>query len=431
MLIGANQQGTRRAMAVTAIESAAAARAGRAQMLSILIGASVMLSLTMGMRQSLGLFMGPITRDLGITAADFTFAIAIQNITWGLTQPFFGAAADRWGHRPIMLLGAIVYAAGLYLTMIATGAMALTIGSGLLIGVALSCGGASLAMSASARAVPERARSLVLGIVSAAGSLGTVLAAPMAQSLIVAYGWHFALVGFLGLAAAMLPACFLAGGVDRIPSAPARRGEATLGGVLREAARHRGFLVMTAAYFVCGLQLVFLTTHLPTYLAICGMDPMLSAEALSVIGFFNVLGSWLFGWLGGRYPKHVLLGLIYIVRSAALAIYFALPATPATTLLFAATMGTLWLGVVPLVSGLVAHMFGVRFMATLTGVAFLSHQIGSFLGAWGGGLIFDALGSYDRAWQIGVAIGLLAGAAQILLHESPRAGTARPVPAAA
>ena len=170
---------------------------------------------------------------------------------------------------------------------------------------------------------------------------------------------------------------------------------------------------------MCGLQLVFLTTHLPTYLALCGLDPMLSAQALATIGMFNVAGSYLFGWLGGIYPKQVLLGLVYILRSLAIAAYFMAPASPFSTLAFAAAMGTLWLGVIPLVNGLVAQIFGLRYMATLTGIAFFSHQVGSFLGAWGGGLLYDALGSYDRAWQSAVVVGLIAGIAQIFMDDRP------------
>jgi len=194
----------------------------------------------------------------------------------------------------------------------------------------------------------------------------------------------------------------------------------TMREVVGAAARSRRYLVMSGAFFVCGLQLVFLTTHLPTYLAICGLDPMLSAKAIAVLGGFNVVGSWLFGWLGGRYPKHILLGLIYLLRSAFIAIYFALPATEASTLLFAAAIGLLWLGVIPLVNGLVAETFGVHFMATLAGIAFLSHQLGSFVGAWGGGLVLDMLGSYQRAWQFGVAVGLAAGVVQIAAGGAAR-----------
>jgi predicted MFS family arabinose efflux permease len=394
----------------------------RAQSLAVLIGASLMLSLAMGMRQSLGLFMVPITRDLALTAADFTFAIAVQNIVWGITQPVIGAVADRFGIRKVAIAGVFVYAAGLGLTAIG-GQIGLLLGAGILIGVALSATGSSLAMSAAARVATPSSRSLILGIVSGAGSLGTFAAAPMAQSLIVSDGWVLALVGFIGLTAAMLPAAFFAGSADRVaPGAGGRRFDEpsqTLRGVLGEASRHGGYVVMASAFFVCGLQLVFLTTHLPTYLANCGLDPMLSAEALATIGMFNVGGSYLFGWLGDRYPKQVLLGLVYILRSLAIAAYFLFPASTASTLLFAAAMGTLWLGVVPLVNGLVAQIFGLRYMATLTGIAFFSHQVGSFLGAWGGGILYDMLGSYDRAWQSAVAIGLVAGVAQIFMDDRP------------
>ena len=184
--------------------------------------------------------------------------------------------------------------------------------------------------------------------------------------------------------------------------------------VLGQAARHRPFLVMSGAYFVCGLNLVFLTTHLPTYLAICGQSPLLSAEAIAVIGGMNSIGSIAAGWLGGKYPKHILLGLLYILRAFVFTAYFIMPPTPASTLLFAAAMGMLWLSVAPLVSGLVAEMFGTRYMATLLGIAFVMHQVGSSLGAWGGGVIFDKFGSYDHAWHIGVLVGFSAGVIQIL-----------------
>ena len=396
--------------------------------LPILLGASLMLSLGMGMRQTLGLLLGPVTRDLGLLAADFTFAVALQNITWGLTQPFVGALADRWGVRPVAMAGAVAFAAGVGLAATAQGVLAITVGLGLLIGVGLSCTASAMAMSAAARAVPDSRRSLVLGIVSAAGSMGTLVIAPLVQSVGGSLGWRAALLGFVALSAFMLPAAWMAGSIDR---APKRVGPGALGlaDTLRLAARSRVFLVMSAAYFVCGLQLVFLTTHLPTFLALCGMDPMLGAEALSVIGGCNVIGSWLFGYLGGRFPKHILLGGIYIARSAAIAAFFVSPVTPTTTLVFAAAMGLLWLGVVPLVSGLVAEIFGVRFMATLTGVAFLSHQVGSFIGAYAGGLIYDGLGSYDRAWQSAVAIGLIAGAMQITAGRPGRPETLVPAPA--
>ncbi len=394
------------------METNRAPNAAMAQAWPILVGASLMLSLSMGMRQTVGLLMGPITKDLAISTADFTFAVAVQNMAWGLSQPFVAAAADRWGLRRIAMAGALLFGTGLGLAVFAPGGTSLVLGVGVLVGLGLSCNGSSLAMSAAARPVSESSRSTVLGIVSAAGSVGTLLIAPLVQAINAAQGWRMALAMFMGLSVLILPAAFCAGGVDRLPRRASAR-DTTLGQTLRLAARDRGYVVMSGAFFVCGLQLVFLTTHLPTYLNLCGMDPVLGAEALSVIGGCNVVGSYLFGWLGGRLPKHVLLGSAYLLRSLSIAAFFILPVSPTSTLLFAASMGLLWLGVVPLVNGLIAEAFGLRFMATLAGVAFLSHQVGSFIGAYAGGLIYDALGSYDRAWQAAVAIGLVAGALQI------------------
>jgi predicted MFS family arabinose efflux permease len=377
----------------------------------ILFGAALLLTLGMGLRQSLGLFLTPVTRDLAVTATEFTLSVAIQNIVWGLSQAPVGAIADRFGLRVTMMAGAVIYVAGLGIMAAAGGAMTLYV-SGVLIGVALSCTASSLALTAAARAVPEERRSAMLGVVAAAGSLGTLLVPLGTQAFLANYAWQIGALFFVALAVAMLPAAFWAGGADRISRHGVMR--LTMREVLGEAAHHRPFLVMSAAYFVCGLNLVFLTTHLPTYLAICGQDPMLSAEALAVIGGTNCIGSLLAGWLGGRYPKHVLLGLLYILRAFAFTAYFVMPPTPASTLLFAAAMGMLWLSVAPLVSGLVAEMFGTRYMATLLGISFVMHQVGSALGAWGGGLIFDTMGSYDRAWQFGVLVGFAAGVVQIL-----------------
>lgn len=377
----------------------------------ILIGAAVLLSLGMGLRQSLGLFLTPVTRDLALTAADFTLAVAVQNIVWGASQAFVGALADRFGLRITMLAGAVIYVAGLVVMATARGAAGLVM-SGAMIGVALSCTASSLVMTAVARSVPEERRSKTLGIVSAAGSLGTLMVPITTQSILASHAWQIGALFFVLLAGLMLPSGFLAGGADRMPT----RGGArmTMRAMLGQAVRHRPFLVMSGAYFVCGLNLVFLTTHLPTYLAICGQDPMLSAEAIAVIGGMNCVGSLTAGWLGARYPKHILLGLLYILRAFVFTAYFIMPPTPASTLVFAAAMGMLWLSVAPLVSGLVAEMFGTRYMATLLGISFVMHQIGSSLGAWGGGLIFTAYGNYSYAWKIGVLIGFTAGVVQIV-----------------
>ena len=373
----------------------------------ILIGTALLLMLGVGIRQSLGLFLAPVTHDLGISAADFTLALATQNIVWGLSQALVGAIADRFGLRITMMAGAVVYVVGLAIMAAAQGTVALIISGGL-IGVALSCTATSLAMAACVRAVSPERWSKILGVVSAAGSLGTLLVPLATQALLAHEPWQIGALFFMLLAIAMLPAGFVAGGADRIPGHST--ASTSMREVLGEAMRNRPFLVMSGAYFVCGLNLIFLTTHLPAYLAICGQDPMLSAEALAVIGGVSAIGSLLTGWLGSRYPKHIILGLLYILRAVIFAAYFMLPPTPTNTLLFAAAMGLLWWpGLAPLIGGLVAEIFGTRYMATLLGLSFVVHQVGSSLGAWGGGLIFDFSGSYDAAWQIGTVIGFGAG----------------------
>jgi predicted MFS family arabinose efflux permease len=393
----------------------------RGQAMLILGAAALMISVGMGIRQSLGLFQTPVSRDLGIKAADFAFAIAIQNIIWGVTQPFIGAVIDRFGPRWVAMSGGVLYACALAITAMATSSLGVLVGAGVMVGVALACTTSAIGANIAARVVVPERRSLAFGIVSAAGSLGTFFAAPLGQVVIQQGGWRMGMWVFMGLALLLLPAAFIGGAAGKIPNA--NRGDAslTLRSALHEAWTHSGFVVMTLAFFVCGLQLVFLTTHLPTYLALCGLDPMLSAKALATIGLFNVAGSWLFGWLGDRYRKRTLLGMIYVLRSGFLALYFLLPASEASTLVFAAFMGLLWLGVIPLVNGLVSEIFGIRYLATLTGISFLSHQVGSFLGAWGGGAIFDALGTYDRAVQFGVIVGLIAGCFQLLMNDRPLA----------
>src|SRR6266700_2993979 len=384
--------------------------------LPILIGAALMLSLSMGLRQSLGIFLQPLTRDIGISVSEFTLAIAAQNLAWGFLQPFAGALSVRYGFRAIMVAGALFYVTGLALLAGAHGLVSVFIGGGVLIGMALACTATAIAMSVAARAVPETVRSTVLGMISAAGSLGALLSAPLGQVLNEGFGWRTGLAGFVVLALLMLPAAWFAGRVDRIalPSkVPGDIADVTASTAVATAFGNPSFVVMTLAYFVCGMQLVFITTHLPSYLAICGMDPMLSAQTLGVIGGFNVLGSLFFGWAGQRWNKLALLGGIYISRSLVLAWYFMLPPSPTTTLLFGAMMGFLWLGVGPLVAGAVADLFGLQWQAMIQGLAFMSHQLGSFLGAYGGGLLYDSLGSYTMAWRIGVAVGLAAGIIQV------------------
>jgi MFS family permease len=345
----------------------------------ILLGAALMLSMSLGIRQSLGLLAPQLTRDLAISMSDFTLAIAIQNLAWGALQAVAGAMVVRHGYRPLMVGGAVLYVTGLVLLATAQGLISVIIGAGLCLGIAMSCTASALANSVASRAVPVHIRSIMLGV-------------------------------------GMIPAAWFASRVDNIPLPPAAAheiGNATVKQALRAAATHLPFVVMACAYFVCGMQLVFLTTHLPSYLALCGMDPMLGAQALGMIGAFNILGSLFFGWAGQRWNKLALLGGLYISRSIVLSFYFVAPPTPTTTLLFAGVMGFLWLGVSPLTAGSIAEMFGLRWQPMIQGIAFVSHQLGSTLGALGGGLLYDALGSYTLAWQIGVSLGMTAGIVQI------------------
>jgi len=400
--------------------------------LPILLGAAAMLSISMGIRQSFGLLLQPVTGDLALTVSDFTLALAIQNLAWGLLQPVAGALVARFRFRPILLSGTILYIAGLAVLAAARGIPGVVLGAGVLIGSSLACTASAMALAVSARAVPPDIRSLVLGLITGAGSLGALASAPLAQTITAAHGWRMGVLALTVLALGLIPSAFFASRADRIavPAAPGGDiGEVSVTAALCTALGRGSFLIMAGSYFVCGMQLLFITTHLPSYLEICGMDPMLSAEALGLIGIFNVFGSVFFGWAGGRWPKRLLLGLIYTTRSLVLGWYFLSPPTPASTLLFASLMGFLWLGVGPLIAGSVVEMFGLRWQAMVQGLAFMSHQLGSFLGAYGGGVLYDALGSYDLAWRLGVGLGLLAGAVQIAAALAGPRVTAMPRPA--
>ena len=398
--------------------------------LPILIGASLMLTMSMGLRQSLGVFMPSLTRDIGISVSQFTLAIAVQNLVWGFLQPFSGAWVVRIGYRRLMVAGAMLYVLGMALLATAQGMIGVTLGAGIAIGASMACNGPAIAMAVASRPVSAAIRSTVLGIVSAAGSLGALMAAPFGQALSQEFGWRVGLYGFVLMALVIVPAAWFAGKVDALPLPASVPGDTETRArvVAIRALKHPPFAVMTIAYFVCGMQLVFLTTHLPSYLDSCGLDPMLSAQALGVIGGFNVLGSLFFGWAGGRYNKLLLLGGIYTLRSLGIAWYFLSAATPANTLIFAAIMGILWLGVGPLVAGYIGETFGLRWQAMLGGVAFMTHQIGSFVGAFGGGLAYDALGSYQLALQVGVSLGLAAGLVQMAfaLSRPPNPPTLAP-----
>lgn len=387
-------------------------------MLVLIVLAGIIISLCMGLRQSLGLFMAPMAAEVGISAATFGFSIALQNIVWGASQPVVGALADRHGPRPILILTAFLYAAGLALmTFAGTLPGALHI-AGFLAGVGTAGTGHGILIGVISRATPPEKRSQRVGLVAAAGSLGTMVLAPFGQWLIATVGWKGALFGFALIAASIallaLP-IVEPSGKDVVE----KKTSQTLGAALREACAHRGYLFMTLAFFACGFQLVFLTTHLPAYLALCGVAPGVGASALALIGLFNTIGTYMFGLLGARYSQKHLLAMIYLLRTAFIVAFLLVPVSATSTLVFASAMGFLWLGVAPLVSGIIGRVFGLTHFNTLYGVVFFSHQVGSFLGAWMGGVVFDRFGSYDVAWGALIAVGLTAFLLQWLMDERP------------
>lgn len=386
--------------------------------LLVVAAASVVLSISMGVRQSLGLFLPPINVELGVTASAFGFALAVQSLVWGLSQPIVGALGDRFGARPVVIGCALAYAAGLLLLAWAQPMLGLGIGAGLLIGVGIAGTGFGVLFGAVARAVPARRRVQTLGLVSAAGSVATLLIAPLGQHLILNGGWRLSAMILASIASLMAVVGLLLGPK---PSAPAGAGQAELGlyATLAAAPRHRGFVAMTVAFFACGFQLMYITVHLPAFLAFCGVPPTVSASALGVIGVGNAVGSLLAGYLGSRYSQKRLLAAAYLLRTVAIVCFVAMPVTPESTIVFAATMGVLWLGVVPLVSGLVARLFGMEHFNTLFGIAFFSHQLGAFMGSWLGGLSFDMTGSYSPAWGAMVAIGAAAFLLQWFMDDEP------------
>ena len=408
----------------------------RRAMILLLVLSGAIISICMGLRQSLGLFMRPMAVDAGISAATFGFAIALQNIVWGISQPFVGALADKHGPRPILIWTALAYAAGMLLMVFSRGALGLDV-AGFLLGIGTAGTAFGVLMGVVARATPPEKQSQTVGLVAASGSLGTMLLAPIGQALINAFGWQVAMAAFAAIAGSMvLFALPIKGLVIRLNAQPraANSKPLPLREALRDAIGHRGYLFMTLAFFACGFQLVFITTHLPAYLQLCGVAPGVSATALGLIGLFNTIGTYGFGLLGARYSQKHLLALIYLLRTLFICAFLLAPISATTTLIFAAAMGMLWLGVSPLVTGIISRVFGLEHFGSLYGVVFLSHQVGSFFGAWMGGLVFAWKGNYDYAWGALIAIGLAAFLLQWLMDETPPAQSARlrgasPVPA--
>lgn len=384
--------------------------ASRNRILLIVAAGAAVMSMALGARQTFGLFISPLSYDYGLPVTLIAFAIALHNLVWGFVQPLAGAATDRYGPAPVVAFGAAAYAAGLAMTALAPNGIVLVLGMGVLIGIGISCTSFGVVLTAVGRSVASEKRSMAMGLASAGGSLGQVLMVPLVQALRSMSGITVAL---LVLALMLLAAAPLGLALGRPPRAAAAADPGlnfSLKEVLWQACRHRGYRLLTIGFFACGFQLAFIATHLPGYLELCHMPMGLAATALALIGLFNMAGSWTCGWLGGRFRQHHVLGWLYLLRSAAIGLFFVLPKTPFSVAVFAAVMGLAWLGTVPLTTGLVARIFGTRHMGTLFGVCFLSHQLGSFLGVWLGGLVLDLTGSYSLLWGATFAAGVLAAA---------------------
>jgi MFS family permease len=394
--------------------------------LVVLFGCLISL-VTLGVRASLGLFTDPLTEARGWDREVFALAMAIQNLLWGLGQPFAGGVADRYGAGRVLTAGAVIYAAGMALMAVSASPAALYVTGGLLIGLGMSGASFTIVIAAFSRLVPADRRSWAIGLATACGSLGQFLFAPIGQAFIAAYGWQVALV-LLGAFVALVPVLAVALGgvpagaeVDDSPAVPVRS-------VLRQAFGHGSYLLLAGGFFVCGFHVAFILVHLPPYVADLGLPASTAALALGLVGLFNMIGSYLAGVITARHSPRLLLAGIYAGRAVVITAFLITPASAASVLVFAAAMGLLWLSTVPPTSALVSLFFGVRNMGTLFGFVFLSHQIGAFIGVWLGGAIESATGSYDAVWWIGVALGMVAAVLHLPIRER-RAPALAPAPA--
>lgn len=371
--------------------------------LVVLIFGCLILTLSMGVRHTAGLFLQPMTSSQGWTRETFSFAIALQNLIWGLASPFAGALADRYGAARTLIVGAVLYALGLVLMAQAGTGQELDLSAGVLIGLGLSGTTFAVVMGVVGRHTTAAKRSLALGVVSAGGSFGQFAMLPLGQMLINTYGWQSAL--FLLACGVGLITPLAAAFADGVKPGSASQ---SIRQALSEAGGQKSFHYLFWGYFVCGFQTAFIMLHLPSFLVDSGFSANIGMTAVALIGLFNILGSFFFGWAGGKSSKKHLLVWIYALRGVSIAIFLVVPLSQPSIFLFAAFMGVLWLGTVPLTNGLVAQIFGVQYMSMLTGVIFLGHQLGSFLGAWLGGVIYDRTGSYLAAWGVAMGLSVLA-----------------------
>jgi len=390
----------------------------------VLICSGIILTLSLGTRHSFGLYLQPMTLDLGWSRETFAIGLALQNLVYGIATPFAGMVADKYGAARALVAGTILYALGMVMMAHASTGWEFSLSAGLLVGAGLSCSGFAIVFGVVGRAFPPQKRTVALGICSAAGSFGQFLMLPYGQTMINALGWQNALL--ICAATVMLIVPLSAALVETRKAAETNRQ--SIPEALREAFGHSGYVLLCSGYFVCGFQLMFISVHFPAYLIDQRMTPETGMMALALIGLFNIFGSYVWGWLGQHYTKKYVLSTLYFTRAIVFATFIALPLSPMSVYVFSAAIGFLWLGTVPVTSGLIAHIFGVKYLATLSGIAFLFHQVGSFLGVWIAGYLFDATGSYQVTWLLTIALGVLAALINLPINERQ---IVRPAPAAA
>lgn len=383
-------------------------------LLLIILG-SLVISTAMGLRHGFGLFMEPLSSELGWGRGVFAFAIALQNLIWGLSQPFTGALADRFGAARVIVMGGLLYALGLLFMSLSTSALGMTVSAGLLIGFGLSGTTFSVILGAVGRAVVPEKRSMAMGIVSAAGSFGQFAMLPGTLGLIEWLGWAAALMAMAAIATIIIPLGAMLG--DK-PSAKTST-DLSLKQALNEAAGQKGFWLLCLGFFVCGFQVVFIAVHLPGYLFDNGLAVQVSTTVLALVGLFNIVGTYAAGWMGGIWSKPKLLTWIYLIRGVVITAFLLLPLSPISAYTFGILMGLLWLSTVPLTNGIVASVFGVRHLSMLGGIVFLFHQLGSFMGVWLGGYFYDLTGNYNTVWQITILLSIAAAALHWFISEKP------------
>lgn len=380
----------------------------------VIVAGCIIAAIGFGTRGSFGLFTLPVTEHLGLSREQWGMAMAVQNLVWGIAQPFAGGMADKYGSGRVLAVGGLVYALGVLGMAFSPDTLTMTLTAGVVTGVGIAIASFGVVMAAFGRVVPAEKRSFVFGIATAASSAGQFIFAPLGQGFISAFGWQMALVWIALILLLVIPlSAALRGRTESVP------GEADLHFMqaLSRAWGHGSYRLLVIGFFVCGFHLAFINVHMPAYLVQCGLSPEVGSWTIAVIGLFNIVGSLLSGWLGSRLPKQMLLATIYFLRALLIAAFLLIPVSEVTAYAFAAGMGLLWLSTVPLTAGLVSLFFGPRYMGMLYGIAFLSHQIGSFVGVWLGGVVYDQTGAYDLVWYLGILLGLGSAAIHIPINE--------------